>query len=142
MRNTSHGQLLWQWDARWQIFVLQGYYVLHANLGLIPKPKDNIYSVREGLCTLFQRWSTAAKLASASGWHSHSELRCSPRLDALLLHTYESSSALQVTVSLGCEIRWLVNDFQKIAKESFLHTQRSARLSCLRCGIETELPPG
>ncbi|KAK9868478.1 hypothetical protein WJX84_011878 [Apatococcus fuscideae] len=100
--------------------VMQGYYVLHANLGLIPKPKDNIYSVREGLCTLFQRWSTAAKLASASGWHSHSELRCSPRLDALLLHTYESSSALQNESMGTVMLPWLAQQLNRLAVPAYI----------------------
>ena len=77
--------------------MLQGYYVLHARLDLIPQPKQNTYNVRECLCNLFLRWSNHAQQA-ASESRAHYELRPTSRLDALLLHTYESSTALQVFI--------------------------------------------
>ena len=73
--------------------------MLHARLDLIPEPKADTYNVRECLCDLFQRWSRFAKQAAVQS-RAHYELRSSSRLDALLLHTYESSTALQVLALL------------------------------------------
>lgn len=79
----------------------QGYWVLHADVKAIPKPKKGRYKVREGLSQLFSLWSMLTRQAFPK-FHAtdrESELRPTPRLDALLFHTYESSTSLLVGLS-------------------------------------------